>query len=78
MEDLYTYGTDNYFDSMGDAPMDSALSSLTEGSMTVFAVITVITMIVMILQIVAKWKIFSKAGARLGSPHSVLQHLCDV
>ena len=35
MEDLYTYGTDNYFDSMGDAPMDSALSSLTEGSMTV-------------------------------------------
>lgn len=62
MEDLYTYGTDNYFDSMGDAPMDSALSSLTEGSMTVFAVITVIIMIVMILQIVAKWKIFSKAG----------------
>lgn len=62
MEDLYTYDAGNYSDYMGGSSFDSVLSSLGESSLTVIAVLSIIIFAVFILQIVAKWKIFSKAG----------------
>ncbi len=63
MEDLYTYDTGNFSDYMEyGSPFDSSLSPLSESSVTILAVLGIISLVILILQIVAKWKIFSKAG----------------
>lgn len=61
MEDLYTYDTGNYSDYMGGSSFDSPPSSLDESTMTILAVMGIIALVIFILQIVAKWKIFTKA-----------------
>lgn len=61
MEDLYTYDSGNYSDYMGGSSFDSPLSSLDESAMTILAVMGIIALVIFILQIVAKWKIFTKA-----------------
>lgn len=61
MEDLYTYDTGNYSDFMGGSSFDSPPSSLDESAMTILAVMGIIALVIFILQIVAKWKIFTKA-----------------
>lgn len=61
MEDLYTYDSGNYSDYMGGSSFDSPLSSLDESAMTILVVIGIIALVIFILQIVAKWKIFTKA-----------------
>ena len=58
MEDLYTYDTSDFSDySDYGFGFDPSSFSLSESTLTILAVIGI-----MILQIVAKWKIFSKAG----------------
>lgn len=62
MEDLYTYDTGDFSDYTGGSLFDSSLSSLSESSLTILSIITIVSLAIFILQIVAKWKIFDKAG----------------
>lgn len=63
MEDLYTYDTSDFSDySDYGFGFDPSSFSLSESTLTILAVIGIISLVFMILQIVAKWKIFSKAG----------------
>ena len=62
MEDLYTYDTGDFSDYTGGSLFDSSLSSLSESSLTILAIVAIVSLAVFILQIVAKWKIFNKAG----------------
>lgn len=64
MEDLYTYDTGDFSDYTGGSLFDSSLSSLSESSLTILAIIAIVSLVIFILQIVAKWKIFDKAGER--------------
>lgn len=59
MEELYTSDLSTYTGSSLDS---SLLDSLSGISTTIFAIFGVIFLAVSILQIVAKWRIFSKAG----------------
>lgn len=62
MEDLYTYDTGDFSDYTGGSLFDSSLSSLSESSLTILSIIAIVSLAIFILQIVAKWKIFDKAG----------------
>lgn len=62
MEDLYTYDTGDFSDYTGGSLFDSSLSSLSESSLTILSIIAIVSLAIFILQIVAKWKIFNKAG----------------
>ena len=64
MEDLYTYDTGDFSDYTGGSLFDSSLSSLSESSLTILSIIAIVSLAIFILQIVAKWKIFDKAGER--------------
>lgn len=64
MEDLYTYDTGDFSDYTGGSLFDSSLSSLSESSLTILAIVAIVSLVIFILQIVAKWKIFDKAGER--------------
>ena len=55
MENMYPYDTASSF-------LDPGLSSLTDSSLTILAIFGFISLAIFILQIVAKWKIFAKAG----------------
>lgn len=62
MEDLYTYDTGYFSDYTGGSLFDSSLSSLSESSLTILSIVAIVSLAIFILQIVAKWKIFDKAG----------------
>lgn len=62
MEDLYTYDTGDFSDYTGGSLFDSSLSSLSESSLTILSIVAIVSLVIFILQIVAKWKIFDKAG----------------
>lgn len=62
MEDLYTYDTGDFSDYTGGSLFDSSLSSLSESSLTILSIVAIVSLAIFILQIVAKWKIFDKAG----------------
>lgn len=64
MEDLYTYDTGDFSDYTGGSLFDSSLSSLSESSLTILSIVAIVSLVIFILQIVAKWKIFDKAGER--------------